>query len=214
MQVAHFKPNTEVTGVDRRPSGRNESEFDQLEEILSKAREAGIGCEAELVNLAQRRLRRIARRLLGEKADSLTLGPTALVNEGFLRMFSEDAFGGVIDAKHFYARFALCMKHAMIDYARAKATAKRGGSKVVLSGNSACRGWTAPQITSVEVDDALRELSSLSERAARAVLSFELQYFGGLTIAEIAAATNQTQSTVNADLRCVKAYLRSVYEPI
>jgi RNA polymerase sigma factor (TIGR02999 family) len=97
------------------------------------------------------------------------------------------------------------MRLVLVDHARARGAAKRGGGvdRVTLNETLALSPDRAPDV--LEVDEALTSLARLDERKARVI---ELRYFGGLQREEIAAALHLTVSTVKRDLRLGEAWLR------
>lgn len=168
------------------------------------------GAVAELIELAFRRLYNIAQRILGRRfGPTPTLHATALVNEGVLRLYRNDDFCDLTDANHFYARFSLATKHALIDYQRNRQAEKRG-----------------PEITRLPLDvvmetlidqlgrkkigrDELQEgLDKLRQRSPRCAEVIELRYFGGMTNNEIAQQLGVCVSTVESDHRFSLAHLK------
>lgn len=135
-----------------------------------------------LVALVYDELREIAQRQLrGERPDH-TLQPTALVNETYLRLFDADANGWESRA-HFFGVAARAMRQVLVDYARKRQAAKRGGEleRVTLVTDIAEGGDHATDV--IELHMALEKLSQQDEALARLV---ELRFFGGLTLDETA----------------------------
>jgi RNA polymerase sigma factor (TIGR02999 family) len=102
------------------------------------------------------------------------------------------------------------MRRVLVDHARARGRAKRGGGArpITLDDAMPVALDTAPDI--LELDEALERLSTLDERKARAV---ELHYFGGLTYDETAAALGVSAATVDRELRLAKAWLYKELRP-
>jgi DNA-directed RNA polymerase specialized sigma24 family protein len=140
------------------------------------------------------------------------------VSEGFEKMFTSDQFTGIQSVAHFYARFTLCMKHAMIDYYRTKKSHRRATCRS-LSRAAIERGeryrqgrfdkssLQDPAYPLVEVADILAVMSAESAMARRAAQVFELQFFGALTVREMMNMMGVSQSTIEADLRYAKAFI-------
>jgi DNA-directed RNA polymerase specialized sigma24 family protein len=219
----HQQPDRNARSVDegRFEASRIDPESDdeaEVSRIIQEAATLGIPADVRLVELAHRRLYRIAVGLVGHRRYSLTLGPTALVNEGYEKMFTSGQFEGIQSVAHFYARFTLCMKHAMIDYFRSKKTLKRGKC-VLLSLAAMERGerYRRPRLhkapvqdpaySMVEIADILAVMAQGSAVARRAAQVFELQFFGALTVREMISATGVSRSTIESDLRYAKAYI-------
>src|SRR5262245_23054062 len=94
--------------------------------LLQRWREGEPGVRDELVPLVYAELRRIARSFLRRQQPGHTLQPTALVNEAFIKLF-EGAEPKIVDRAHFLALMSRLMRQVLVDHARARATAKRGG---------------------------------------------------------------------------------------
>ena len=151
-------------------------------------------------------LRRIAHNFFRGEARAVTLQPTALVHEAFLRLIGQNR----VDWKgraHFLGIAATMMRRILVDRARARAAAKRGaapGLPITVVDPIARASGRAP-IDVLALDQALERLASLDPQQARLV---ELRYFGGLTIDETAAALDISSATVERDWRSARAFLR------
>lgn len=160
----------------------------------------------------QGQLHRIARARLGQAAvdgDS-ALGATALVNEAFLRMF-----GGPLPAfentEHFLAYAARTMRSVVVDMARARLAARRGGgAHHTQLGTTLGERLAAPDDEVLDVDAALTTLQQRQPRLAQVV---ELRYFAGLSDAEIAAMLGVTERTVQRDWVKARLLLAQALRP-
>jgi len=135
-----------------------------------------------LVALVYDELREIAQRQLrGERPDH-TLQPTALVNEAYLRLF-DTAANGWESRAHFFGVAARAMRQVLVDYARKRHAAKRGGEldRVTLVTDIAEAGDNTTDVLDLHL--ALEKLSQHDDALARLV---ELRFFGGLTLDEAA----------------------------
>ena len=155
---------------------------------------------AELRGIAQSRLRR-------ERPDH-TLSTTALVHEAYLRLVDTTQVAWT-DRAHFYAVAARAMRRVLVDWARGKARAKRGGGVAPVSLDAlAADGIEAPAEERAEavlaLDEALGRLGDLDARKAEVV---ECRYFAGLTTEETAAALGISPTTVKADWSLARAWL-------
>ncbi len=101
-------------------------------ELLARWSEGDLSARDALVPLVYEELRRIARRCLSARSSHHTLQPTALVHEAYLRLSNRDSLT-VRDRAHFYAMAAQMMRQILIDYARKKQAAKRGGLAITLA---------------------------------------------------------------------------------
>jgi RNA polymerase sigma factor (TIGR02999 family) len=137
---------------------------------------------------------------------SHTLQPTALVHEAFLRL-AQSAAVPTADRAHFVAIAATAMRQILIDHARRHAADKRGGgmTRVTLDPEQAGAGDAAEAIEVLALDAALTRLAALSAQQARII---ELQYFGGLTVDEVADALALSRTTVEREWRRARAWLR------
>ena len=159
-----------------------------------------------LTTLVYDELRRMARRHMRKEAAGNTLQTTALVNEAYLRLVDmKDA--GWQDRTHFFAVSAQVMRRILVDAARARGAAKRGGAGGRVAGVDLDR---IPSVDTgraaelVALDDALEELARMDPRKARVV---ELRFFGGLSVEETAAVLRVSQQTVLRDWKLAKAWL-------
>ena len=139
----------------------------------------------ELLPLVYVELRQLAAYLLrGERPDH-TLQPTALVHEAYLRLVDQRVDSWQNKA-HFLGMAAQAMRRILIDHARKRRAAKRGGARVTLDDEMAA--VTGPSIDVLEVDSALQPLAALDPRQGRVV---ELRFFGGLSVEETARSSGR-----------------------
>lgn len=142
-----------------------------------------------------------ARYLRGERPDH-TLQTTALIHEAYLRLCgAEVAWEGRV---HFLAVAAQTMRRILVDHARTRGRAKRGGGDGAVPLDEALAASPGRPDELLALDEALGRLSTLDERKARAV---ELHYFGGLTYDETAAVLGVSPATIDRELRMAKAWL-------
>ena len=160
-----------------------------------------------LMPLVYDELRSIAEgRLRGERAGH-TLQATALVNEAYIRMVGSDI--QVQGRSHFFALAARVMRRVLVDHARARDAAKRGGGASRVSLTEA--GLVAPQDDPgvLAVHEALTALERQDERKARVT---EMLIFAGMTYDEVAEALGISAATVDRDFRFSKAWLSARLE--
>jgi RNA polymerase sigma factor (TIGR02999 family) len=158
-----------------------------------------------LVSLVYDVLRQLAaQRLRRSGAGGVTLQPTALVNEAFLRLVHGDVDWQ--SRAHFFAVASKTMRNVAIDHARRRQAGKRGGDAVRVDLTAAAE-VTEPGSTVVDVlalDEALSRLEALDARQAKVV---ELRFFAGLSADETAAVLDCSPSTVERDWRTARAWL-------
>jgi len=175
--------------------------------LLSRAREGDEAASGPLLEAVYGNLRALAGSYLDGAAASHTLQPTALVHEAYMRLVDRSR-ATIADETHFLALAATVMRQILVDNARAKRAAKRGGDRrrVTLSGLRADEGQ-GEEVDLVDLDAALERLRERSERQARVV---ELRFFGGLTVAQCAGLLDVSERTVEADWRMSRAWLHAV----
>ncbi len=160
-----------------------------------------------LMPIVYRELRRRAAAQLRREAGP-TLHPTDLVHETYLRLCAQNA--GWKNREHFFAVAARLMRRIIVDRARSRKAWKRGrGLRVTLTEGLLAAG--PANVDLVELDRALKELSSLDERLGRLV---ELRFFGGLTFEETAQALEVSLSTVKREWAHAKAWLFRRLKPV
>jgi len=149
-------------------------------------------------------LRSMASVLMRQERASHTLQPTAIVSEAFLRLAHRrpDEFAS---ASNLLAVSAHAMRCVLVDHARSRGAAKRGASR--RAGDAALAFVADSQVDPADVvaiDEALKELAEMDERAARVL---ECKVFAGMTVAEITEALGVSRPTVNRDWRFGRAFL-------
>ena len=162
----------------------------------------------QLMPLVYQQLHRLARRRLVQEGPGHTLQTTALVHEAYLRLVGQKNSKWQNRA-HFYAIAAQMMRRILVDYARSRRYAKRGGSaqKVSFDERMAVSDGNAASV--VAVDEALTTLAGIDERKSKMV---ELRFFGGLSIEETAAVLGVSTGTIRRDWTLTKAWLqREIY---
>ena len=157
----------------------------------------------KLIPLVYDQLRRLARRQLAQERPGHTLQATALVNEAYLLLMDQREVRWQ-DRAHFFALAAQMMRHILVDYARRRQRAKRGGGgqHVTLDEALIVSGERAAEL--VALDDALNNLAAIDPRRSQVV---ELRYFGGLSVEETAEVLNVSSGTVMRDWSAARAWL-------
>ena len=174
--------------------------------ILGQMRAGDRDAAARLVPLVYEELRAIAQGHLKRERPGHSLQPTALVNEVWLH-FMKGADLDLSNRSHFLAVAANAMRRLLIDHARARGAAKRGGGweRVSLSVQAGRSQGKGDDVDVVALHEALNRLEQLGERLARVV---ELRFFGGLTVQEVAEVLGVAPVTVEKDWTKAKAWLR------
>jgi len=157
----------------------------------------------ELTPLVYEELRHLARHHLAGERQEQTLTTTALVHEAWLRLVKvKDAHWQ--DRAHFFALCAQLMRRILVDHARARLRARRGGGAQWVSLEQALLVSEERSPLLVALDDALNALSKLDPRQGRVV---ELRFFGGLSVEDAAAVLKISPDSVKRDWRLAKAWL-------
>ena len=147
-------------------------------------------------------LRALARGLIRQKGREYTLQATALVNEAYLRLVDQDAPWE--SRGHFFSVAARAMRCILVDAARRRAAAKRGGDRSEQAMDEAVAVFEERSVDLLALDEALNRLDELDEKKSRLV---ELRFFGGLTIPETADVLGVSHATVEREWAFVKAWL-------
>jgi RNA polymerase sigma factor (TIGR02999 family) len=133
-----------------------------------------------------------------------TLQATALVNETYLRLIDTKELT-CHDRAHFLAVCARVMRRILVDHARARGAAKRGGLQVKVVFDEALAVSDEPRQDFIALDDALEALAKFDERKSRVI---ELRFFGGLSVEETASVVKVSPDTVMRDWQLAKAWLQ------
>jgi len=177
-------------------------------EITRLLRAWGSGDKAALEKLTPQvydELRRMAHRYMRNERTDQTIQATALVNEVYLRLVDVTGAGWQ-DRVHFFAVSANIMRRILVDQARARFSAKRGGADYKVNLDD------APEVAApgrdreiVALDDALKLLAEMDPRKARVI---ELRFFGGLSVEETAEVLEISAQSVMRDWKLAKAWLQ------
>lgn len=151
-----------------------------------------------------RELHRIAVHHMANERPGHTLQASALVNETFLRLLQGKAIT-VRDRVHFHSLCSRVMRQILVDHARSRLAAKRGGATRAADLDEALTIAAEPRHDFIALDDALQALTAFDERKSRVV---ELRFFGGLTVEETAAVVEVSPDTVMRDWQFAKAWLQ------
>ena len=175
----------------------------ELSRIIARAGQGDASAVDRLFAVVYDQLRALAGELFRRQSPSHTLQPTAVVNEAYARMIDGENMAWK-DKAHFMAVAAKVMRNLLIDHARRRKAAKRGGEWERVTLDMVLGSSRPDAIDVLELDDALTELKALHERMYRVV---ELRYFGGLTVRETAEVLGIARSTVDEDWAMAKAWL-------
>ncbi|MFQ5805046.1 MAG: sigma-70 family RNA polymerase sigma factor [Phycisphaerae bacterium] len=175
--------------------------------VTQLLREFGAGDQEALNKLMPQvyaELRTLAGRALRRERRDHTLGATALVHEAYLRLVDQRDVQWQHRA-HFFGVAAQLMRRILVDHARKRGAAKRGGArgKVALDDSAMAAGARSVDLTAL--DEALTRLAEFDPQQNRIV---ELRFFGGLTIEETAKVLGISPATIKREWTVAKAWLR------
>jgi len=157
----------------------------------------------KLMPIVYDELRRQAARYLRREQAGHTLQTTALIHEAYVRLVDQRNVQWQNRA-HFFGIAAQMMRRILVDHARGKRRAKRGGSDVKVSLADATIPVKERDLDVVSLDEALTRLAEIDEQQSKVV---ELRFFSGLTVEETAEVMHISPATVKRDWSMAKAWL-------
>ena len=178
-------------------------------DLLVQWREGDEAALDRLIPLVYKELRRMAGYYMRGRRPGDTLQTSALINEAYLRLADHKNMRWQNRA-HFFAVAAQAMRRILVDHARQRQAAKRGGSaQQRLSITSAGKFAKQPEVDLLNLHEALEELAEMDPQQGRIV---ELRFFGGLSIDETAEVMGIGHATVERDWKVARAWLRRKLE--
>lgn len=162
--------------------------------------------EDELFEMLYAELRRLAARQLAREPGSVTLNPTALVHDAFVR-FRVNPVAHVHDGRHFVRLVARVMRQLLIDRARRRKSAKRGSEPLVVTLSEEVVANPQPTITADELIELDRALKHLHRRDPDMATLVELRFFGGLSNGQIAEIMDISGRSVSRLWQSARAWL-------
>jgi RNA polymerase sigma factor (TIGR02999 family) len=178
----------------------------ELTELLLKWGDGNDSAREALLPLVYEDLRRIARSYLRSERSDHTLQPTALVHEAYLRLIDQRRVDWRNRAQ-FVGLAAVMMRRVLVNHARDRSAAKRGGQAERVPLTVAADALDVPQIDVIAIHEALDRLQALDARKSRIV---ELKFFGGLTTAEISEVLEISPATIEREWSFARAWLYDV----
>lgn len=157
----------------------------------------------QLMPLVYDELHKMARRYMNPRSSDHTLQPTAVIHEAYLKLAGTEQDWE--SRAHFFGIAAKAMRHILVDNARHRKAAKRGGEvrMLPLEEGIAISGGVAAEI--VALDEALTALSKIDPRKGQVV---ELRYFGGLSVEDTARTLKISPETVARDWQFARSFLQ------
>jgi len=185
-------------------SGESRSSTADVTELLVRWSSGDPTALDALMGLIYEDCRLIAARQLRRERPGHTLDPTALVHEMYLRLVDQRRATWENRAQ-FFGIAARLMRRILVDHARSRRRAKRGGAVTLVSlGAASGQPESGQECDVLAIDDALKRLAVVDEDQVRIV---ELRFFAGLTVEETALALGRSPRTVKRESRLAKAWL-------
>jgi len=176
----------------------------QVTELLVRWRKGDRQALDALIPLVYEELRRIAQHFLQREKPGHTLQSTALVHEAYVRMVGQNLPEWQSRA-HFFGIAAQLRRQILVDHARARQAAKRGGDVFKISLDESTALPEQRDLDLIALDDALKSLTELDPQQSRIV---ELRYFAGLTIEDTSEVLGISPATVKRDWATARAWLQ------
>ena len=176
----------------------------EITRLLEAWREGDNGALDVLTPLVHKELQRLAHRCLYQERGKAALQTTELVNEAYLKLVDCSRVRWQ-DRAHFFAMSAQLMRRTLVDLARSRRYAKRGGQAIRVTFDETLEAQPVQTPDWIALDDALKALERVDARKSRMV---ELRFFGGLSVEEAAEVLQVSPDTVHRDWRFAKAWLR------
>lgn len=175
----------------------------EVGQLLAEWNDGDESARDRLVPLVYGELRRLAGGFLQRERAGHTLQPTALVNEAFLRFFQQRNVPAE-GRQQFFGLIAQLMRRVLVDHARKKNAAKRGGPQTCITLDEQLEHAVSSNLAVLDVDRALEKLEAMDSRQARIV---ELRVFGGFEVTDVATALEISPATVKREWRSARAWL-------
>ena len=190
--------------LDDPSSSANDADVTRL---LVRASSGDEAAERELYSYIYADLHRMAQVHMSRQTSAVTLQPTALVSEAWLRVARAlpKAERSYDDRGHFMRVASCAMRSSLVDAARKRASVKHGGDAKLVPLELAVDLIEGGGIDLIVLNDALEHLEKEEPRQARIV---ELRFFGGLTLAEVAEAVGISRATAERDWSLARMWLR------
>jgi RNA polymerase sigma factor (TIGR02999 family) len=181
---------------------------DAVTELLARWNNGDVAARDALIPLVYDELRRVAKKNLAGQRGDHTLQATALVHEAYLRLVNRKA-ANLQGRAHFFALAAQMMRQILVDHARMRNAAKRGGGTVTLLLDDAAGADEGISLDLIGLDKAMKGLASLDARQSQIV---ELRFFGGLSIEETARVVDVSPATAKREWATARVWLHHAME--
>ena len=173
--------------------------------MLDEVRAEMPGARDRLVRAIYGELVRTARGLMRRERRDHTLEAGALVHEALLRLLNGQALKGIVDRRHLRTAAAQAMRQVLVDHARRRNAGKREGRRARVPLDDVLASFDEQGLDLIDLHEALERLAQLYPRPAQVVT---LRFFGGLSIPEVAATLDVSDTMVEIHWRFARAWLR------
>jgi RNA polymerase sigma-70 factor, ECF subfamily len=187
---------------ERNGDGAPESDEHDVTQLLDELRNGSDGAADRLAAVVYNQLHRIASSALRRERGDHTLQPTEIVDEAFVALLGQSRVNWQ-NRSHFYAVASQIIRRILVDHARRKRAVRRDHG-VQVTFDEALSDEKGDSLDLIALDDALRELETLSPRQGRVV---ELRFFAGLDVDETAEVLAISTATVKRDWAFARAFL-------
>ena len=200
VHTGHGPRQRRLTSTLRAPMSRTPSDVTQLLQCWSNGDRQALDL---LMPLVYDHLRQLAHRRLRHENANLSLNTTGLVHEAYFKLVDLRS-ARFRDRAHFLAMASRVMRRLLIDHARARRAARRGGGAAVAELDEALALTDAQADELADLDDALQRLEQVDPRQSAII---EQRFFGGLSLEETAEVIGVSLATVKRELRFARAWL-------
>jgi RNA polymerase sigma factor (TIGR02999 family) len=173
-------------------------------ELLRNWSDGDKQAQEKLFQIVYQELHRQAARYLRREHAGLSLQTTDLIHEAYLRLIDQ-RHSEWKNRLHFFAIAATIMRHILVDHARSRQAAKRGGGDIRLQLEDAMVFLPGQDLDFVALDEALTRLATIDPQQTQIV---ELRFFSGLSVEETAKVLGVSDRTIKRDWKVAKAWLR------
>ena len=180
------------------------SDRTEIAELIEGARQGELSAVESLFPVVYDDLRKVARRLSAREGPGLTLQPTELVHEAYVRLLGQTQVDWQ-GRTHFFAVAAMAMRRVLVDRARARKSQKRGGNAVRITLDENARLSVDRDEDVLALEGALERLEAIDPRQGKIV---ELRFFGGMSGKQIAEHLSVSRNTIVRELTLARAWLR------
>lgn len=185
------------------------SHSSEATQLLARLSAGDENAGKELLPFVYDELRRVAGSCMRSERDAHTLQPTALVHEAYMRLMGVNDTPQWQDRQHFIRLAARAMRNILVDHARKRGAAKRGGMSDPVPLDHVVASFEEQSLDVLALHECLEQLQEMDAELAKLV---ELRFFAGLTIEETSKVMGQSPATVERRWKVARMWLRDKLE--